>query len=68
MIAVGDCQIEYVAGDERPAGYGNMDTTNESESDNANPNSPGSDLDDDIELLELDPATTTSSAGRRARK
>jgi len=70
VIGVGDCQIEYVAGDERQAGFVDVDSTNDFEPDNADPASPGSDLDADLHLLELElePDKTTVSSGRRARK
>ncbi len=67
VIGVGDCEIEYVAGDERQAWFRDMDPTDTFEPDVADPAPLGKGLDGETQLLE--PAKTTISSGRRrARK
>ncbi len=70
VIGIGDCQIEYLAGDEQPAGFGDVDSTNEFQPDDADLESPDEGLDAELHSLELELETdkTKVSAGRRARK
>ena len=70
VIGIGDCQIEYVAGDEGQAGIGDVESTNEFKPDDADPELPDESLDASLHLLELElePDKTKLSAERRARK
>ncbi|MEE8078953.1 MAG: FHA domain-containing protein, partial [Pseudomonadales bacterium] len=65
VITIGDCTIEYVAGDDQQAGFGDMDPTEKFEQDNTGPASPGKGLGSEMQLLELEPAKTKISSGRR---
>jgi pSer/pThr/pTyr-binding forkhead associated (FHA) protein len=72
VIGIGDCQIEYLAGDERQPGFGDVDSTNEFKPDDADAESPDESLDAELHSLELElepePDKTKVSAGRRARR
>jgi len=70
VIGIGDCQIEYVAGDERQAAIEDVESTNEFQPDDADSESPDEGLDAELHSLELElePDKTKLSAGRRARK
>ncbi len=65
VITIGDCTIEYVAGDDQQAWFGDMDPTEKFEQDNTGPASPGKGLGSEMQLLELEPAKTKISSGRR---
>ncbi len=69
VITIGDCRIEYVAGDDRQAWFGDMDPTDNFESHDADPAPPGRGLGGEIQSLELEPEKTKiSSWHRRARR
>ena len=70
VIGIGDCQIEYLAGDERQAAIEDVESTNEFQPDDADSESPEEGLDAELHSLELElePDKTKVSAGRRVRK
>ena len=70
VIGIGDCQIEYLAGDEGQAAFEDVESTNEFQPDDADSESPDESLDAELHSLELElePDKTKVSAGRRVRK
>ncbi len=65
VIAIGDCRIEYVAGDDQHDWYCDIDPTDNFEPHDADPAPPRRGLDGEIQSLELEPVKTTKSPGRR---